>query len=517
MANIKQRAGTVHIRVGGNTQETATLVDSIPDGKAIEKDKGSATNPTETPALIFTKEILYMLGNISALADVRWYLGIPFNDTANLRLQIAEVGQAVLGDNLIGLQAGNEPDLYASHNRRPETYTPYDFFGEFGVLVQAIDSDQNIPVKNNLIGPSVSGTWSPEQVWDTGFIPAYTNSLSALAVERYPDNNCYAAYGLGSPKDPQTQFPNYLNHTAGKLLIAPYLNSTAIAQATGKPFLMFETNTASCGGFPGISNAFGSALWGLDYGLQMAHSNFSGALFHVGGQNVYYNYYSALVSAEVFGSSNTSQIIDLAANDDNMFTPAYAVYEGGTLARVALFNYMTDPSGANSYTATIALPAGAPGQVKVKYLTAPSVASKANITWAGQTFGGNFESDGRPQGSLDIQTITCDTTANTCQIKVPAPGFALVFLNDAVLSEVTPQSPQTFATTAYTRKIHTATVDPSVLATSNGHSGSSRGPLMNTSKGALGTTGSACRTGPAASVLVMFVAALGAAMVRAAH
>ena len=114
MANIKQRAGTVHIRVGGNTQETATLVDNIPDGKAIEKDKGSATNPTETPALIFTKEILYMLGNISALADVRWYLGIPFNDTANLRLQIAEVGQAVLGDNLIGLQAGNEPDLYAS-------------------------------------------------------------------------------------------------------------------------------------------------------------------------------------------------------------------------------------------------------------------------------------------------------------------------------------------------------------------------------------------------------------------
>lgn len=51
----------------------------------------------------------------------------------------------------------------------------------------------------------------------------------------------------------------------------------------------FETNTASCGGFPGISNAFGSALWALDYGLQMAYSNFSGALFHVGGQNVYYN------------------------------------------------------------------------------------------------------------------------------------------------------------------------------------------------------------------------------------
>jgi hypothetical protein len=45
---------------------------------------------------------------------------------------------------------------------------------------------------------------------------------------------------------------------------------------------------ASCSGFIGISDAFGAALWGLDYVL-MVHSNFSGAMFHVGGQNVFYN------------------------------------------------------------------------------------------------------------------------------------------------------------------------------------------------------------------------------------
>lgn len=46
---------------------------------------------------------------------------------------------------------------------------------------------------------------------------------------------------------------------------------------------------ASCGGFAGVSDSFGSALWALDYGLQMAYSNFSGALLHVGGEDVYYN------------------------------------------------------------------------------------------------------------------------------------------------------------------------------------------------------------------------------------
>jgi hypothetical protein len=31
---------------------------------------------------------------------------------------------------------------------------------------------------------------------------------------------------------------------------------------------------------------------------------------------------------------------------------------------------------------------------------------------------------------LDIKTVQCDTTAQTCTIEVPAPGFALVFLTD---------------------------------------------------------------------------------------
>lgn len=150
MSNIQERAGAVHIRAGGNTQETATLVDSIADNKIIEKQGIDPNNPvsilvcmapshrteiykkTATPGLIFTAEAIYMLGNISSLVNVKWYLGesihplkfddeaqvisvgVPFNDTTNLRLAIAEVGENVLGDHLLGLQVGNEPDLYAA-------------------------------------------------------------------------------------------------------------------------------------------------------------------------------------------------------------------------------------------------------------------------------------------------------------------------------------------------------------------------------------------------------------------
>lgn len=108
----------------------------------------------------------------------------------------------------------------------------------------------------------------------------------------YPDNNCAAIHPgdrFGAPTDPQSVFANYLNHTSGVHLVSPYLNSTAIAQSVGKPFIMFETNTASCGGFPGISDSFGAGLWALDYGMQMAYGNFSGALLHVGGSDAVYN------------------------------------------------------------------------------------------------------------------------------------------------------------------------------------------------------------------------------------
>ena len=126
-----------------------------------------------------------MLANVSALVNVRWFLGIPLNDTSNLRLGIAEQGQKILGDHLIGLQVGNEPDLYAAHNHRPANYSPSDYFGEFGILVQAMANDPNILNQKQLIGPNIAtGAWTPEMVWNTGFVPAYSTQLAYLAVEQ---------------------------------------------------------------------------------------------------------------------------------------------------------------------------------------------------------------------------------------------------------------------------------------------------------------------------------------------
>ncbi|KAJ7235652.1 glycoside hydrolase family 79 protein [Mycena rebaudengoi] len=511
LANIQQRAGRVMVRVGGNSQESAKLVGDgiIPDGRILQKNLTGVTGTTQTPPLEYSEELLYMMANISALVNVRWFLGIPWFITKPFDLSIVASSQRILGDKLLGYQASNEPDLYTAHGHRLSNYSQFDYFGEFSDLLGQLASsgvDPDGKARTLLIGPSIAdANWTPEDVWNTGFVDVYNDSLAYLSVEKYPTDNCAAAFHTGGPiNDPQTVFPNFLTHKAHTKLLAPYLNSTAFAQTKGKKLLMFETNTASCGGFGGISDVFGAALWGLDYALQMAHSNFSGAMFHVGGQNVFYNpftspptnestfhqwtigpiYYSALVAAETLGPSNTTQVLDLGLNGGNEFTPGYGIYEAGEPVRVALFNYITDPTGVSDVTAVISVAQGGaggggatPASVKVKYLKAASVSQKGGYTWAGQTFGGNFDSDGRLMGAEDVQTVPCDTTALTCSVKVPAPGFALVFLSDAAETETLGAPSTTFKTTALTRTQNTATVDPSILATSNGHGGSAD-PLL---------------------------------------
>ncbi|KDR78253.1 hypothetical protein GALMADRAFT_119254 [Galerina marginata CBS 339.88] len=541
MANLQQRCGRINVRVGGNTQETATLVPSTPDGKILEKDLQGATNPTQTPPLVFTPELLYMLRNISSLVNVRWHLGVPFNDTSNFRLAIAEQGQQILGDYLIGLQVGNEPDLYAAHLHRPPTYQPSDYFNEFGQMIAAMKADTSLSDRTRqlLIGPSIQILWTPEQVWNTGFVDAYTDHLSFLSVERYPTDNCAVAFpgSGGQINDPQTTFPTFLTHQSGLTLVQPYLNSTAFARSKGKPFMMFETNTASCGGFPGISDSFGAALWGLDYALQMAAVDFGGALFHVGGQSVAYNpftppptnqstfhqwtvgpiYYSALVMAEALGPTNTSQVMDLQANNNNNFSPAYGIWENGALARVVLINFVSDPSGASEINVALSLTdANMPDTVQVKYLLAPSVSQKGNFTWANQTFGDNFSSDGRPVGTEVIKPVTCTPNpagsgSPICTISVPAPGAALVFLTG--LTETAVAASTTFATTVYTQTKNTARVDPTELATSNGHSGASL-KLGSTSSGGTKNSGAGsvrlgARRGLGAGVVAVVAAVTG--------
>ena len=212
-------------------------------------------------------------------------------------------------------------------------------------------------------------------------------------------------------------------------------------------------------------------------------------------------YYSTLLVAELFGRSENSRIVDIthtssiAANtqtiynedgtsyditsSDDQFHPTYLVYDGETPVRAALFNFVSDNTGASDAQVTLNFNnTAAPSQVHVRYLRASQIEEQYEIYWAGQTMGSSFTSTGVPRG--DVQTDTIQCTNGACVIPVPAPAIALVFLSDDALAASTPsESAAPFATTVI--GTGDATVDPRVLETSNGRN-SDQG---STSKGSI--------------------------------
>jgi len=56
--------------------------------------------------------------------------------------------------------------------------------------------------------------------------------------------------------------------------------------------------------------------------------------------------------SEVVGPSDVSQVIDINITQ-NEFTPIYSIYGNETPKKLALFNFVIDPSGANDWTARI--------------------------------------------------------------------------------------------------------------------------------------------------------------------
>ncbi|CAE6438199.1 unnamed protein product [Rhizoctonia solani] len=498
IVNVANRAGAVRVRVGGSTQERAILrPDGLPGGEMlIETERGSTT--TETPRVEFTPDLIKMLANVASLVKTEIYLGLNFMDITNTSNQVAFAAMAeeMLGSNLHGIALGNEPDLYdrPGYVKRPGPYTFDQYMNEWGRVSSALATNPTYSNHNMLMGPSTccensNPEWNNLALANAGYLQRFANELKVVTVQKYPDNNCQ----IGSVRDPQTLFSNYLTHSRLSQDAEKYAAFSRVVQAAGKPLFMFETNTASCGGFPGISESFGAGLWATDWALKLATTNFSSTLLHVGGQDDYYNpftpppanqstphqwttgsvYYTTLIVAELFGKSGKSRIVDLNANNGENLTPGYVVYEDGKPARVLLINYIDDPSGGHDITARIQIgggntgqPAASPPEVRVKYFEAPSVSFKGNMTWAGQTLGNHFESDGRLKGDEVIHKIQCDATTNQCSIPLKAPSLALVFLTEDALKRSSPEAGATTSfATSVAASVQTATVD---LSTSNG-------------------------------------------------
>jgi hypothetical protein len=212
--------------------------------------------------------------------------------------------------------------------------------------------------------------------------------------------------------------------------------------------IMSEFNSVSCGGVPGLSDTFAvGSMWTADYALQLASVGYSAAFVHTRERGISYNvfsspndtsasqwtinppFYALLVASEAMQSNNGSYVVDLnvdnSMNDPNATLAAYGIYEQDqSIRQIVLFNYDASPS-------TFTVPSSGSKNTLVRYLSSSGSGEKTNIAWGGQTYAGT--GDGKMVKS-DASWATADTTVdckNGCDVNVPAPGVAVLFLAGA--------------------------------------------------------------------------------------
>jgi hypothetical protein len=225
--------------------------------------------------------------------------------------------------------------------------------------------------------------------------------------------------------------PRYpLSHCGGKSVTMEELldNAATLGQATkmephvknaesaGILFVIGEGNSVSCGGFPGVSDRFGAALWGLDFMFAMAKINAGRINFHGGGEASYsaiaYKsatenipdvralYYAMLGFSRA--TANHTNLVETSVKSSNSHINVWAGRnEGGEVTCVVIHKDMHANQDAH---VTISLTGGSGKPGKLGFLEAPSVTSEYGIKIFGQTFDGS--KNGEPIGKETFETVT---------------------------------------------------------------------------------------------------------------
>jgi len=176
-----------------------------------------------------------------------------------------EAARAILGPWLAGIELGNEPNAYASHDLRPSPWTSSQYAAQAASILGAVAGDGGS--RPPLAGPDVSG--SPAIVsWGPG-----ERSLGAalLTGHHYP----LGCHGAIRPSIARLLSPAI--RRAERISTRRYMSA---ASRSGIPFRLDEAGSVSCGGRPGISNTFAATLWATDYVARTMAAGMSGINFH---------------------------------------------------------------------------------------------------------------------------------------------------------------------------------------------------------------------------------------------
>jgi hypothetical protein len=208
----------------------------------------------------------------------------------------------------------------------------------------------------------------------------------------------------------------------------------AISHARGISLRIGEMGPIACGGMPGVSNSFASALWSLDALFAMARVNVDGVnmqtakgslneLFSVGlvhgrwQAEVRPVYYGAMMFAQAAPAGSRLLAISAAAGAD---VDAWATSAPSGYIHVVLINDDT----RHARSVNVRIPSGS-GPATLERLQAPSVEAQSGVTLGGQSFGPQTDT-GQLAGTPSTTSVT--PVAGDYAVRLPGASAAMLTL-----------------------------------------------------------------------------------------
>ncbi|MBV9683686.1 MAG: hypothetical protein JO046_17985 [Solirubrobacterales bacterium] len=340
--------------------------------------------------------------------------------------------------SIVGFEVGNEPDLYSRRywvatlarspllaDTLPFELTPSTYVQDFADYASVIgEHAPDIP----LIGPAVAHPRDGLS-YITALIEDQRPELGAVSGHLYPYSACV--------KRPRAaDYPTVarvLSRRASTDFATDIAPAVAAAHAAGLKFRLTEFNSVTCGGKPGVSDTFATALWAPDALFTALRAGADGANLHVrdtainspftidrGGLTARPLLYGLLMFTRTLGPQARLVRLHLSAAR-SLNLSAWAVKVRGDILHVLLID-----KGSRAVRVALRLPTSA--RASVQRLLAPSAYARSGVTLAGRQL--NYK--GSWTGPPRIETITAGPrgylltlsrrSAALMSVRLAAPG-----------------------------------------------------------------------------------------------
>ncbi len=244
------------LRIGGNSS----------DYSIWSEYRGELPTFENPPGAVFSRPYPVTPQQLANLADflraTGWRLIFGVNlkiDKPQMAAQLALAVQQAVGERLLAIQIGNEPNDYPGPDGKPIGYDAY--LQRWQRSAQAIRAATTVPIA----GPDTGA--------NTDWVLRFAQQLPDIAaVSRH--------YYRGGAHDAATSIDQLL--AGDPHFFAEAARMAQVAGRRGLACYLTEVNSYYSGGKLGVSNTFAAALWGGDFALAAAQAGLGGIQVHSG-------------------------------------------------------------------------------------------------------------------------------------------------------------------------------------------------------------------------------------------